>query len=83
MRLCIMQRVSITDATQGLMCDQCGAITFYLDPRYCQNCGAAVSDIEDSDRDVYEQASRYAYDVGFDEGYGRAMEEVENARLPD
>ena len=75
MSTCNMQRVSITDNTRALMCDQCGAVTFELDSRFCPTCGARVGCVTDAGRDVYEAATAYAHDVGFDEGYDSAMQE--------
>lgn len=40
-------------------------------------------DEDEPERDVYAMAERYAYDVGFDEEYIAAMQEIEDADMPD
>lgn len=79
MTRCKMQVVKINERTRALMCDRCLAVTFDMDARYCPQCGAEVFTYVEPERDVYAMAERYAYDVGFDEGYIAAMQEIEDS----
>ena len=80
---CKMQLVRVNEKTRALMCDRCLYVTFDLDSRYCPRCGAEIRDVTEPEKDVFAMAERYAYDVGFDEGYIAAMQEVEDEGLPD
>ena len=75
---CKMQLVRLTERTRALLCDACGAVTFDMDARFCPTCGSRVLDVAEPERDVFAMAERYAYDVGFDEGYQSAMQEAED-----
>ena len=66
----------------GWQCGNCGETS--KERRYvCPNCGAIVEDFIDEgtyedaffDQDALERYGRYAYDLGFDDGYqAREME---------
>lgn len=77
-----MQLVRINERTQALMCDRCTGVTFEMGAYYCPFCGAEVFTVVEPAEDVYAMAERYAYDVGFDEGYIAAMQEVEDYEGP-
>lgn len=71
-----MRRVPLSDVAHVLVCCSCGAMTANPSPRYCSECGAMVAEVVDQS-DVEEAAMAYAHDVGFDEGYESAMQELE------
>ena len=80
---CKMQVVRLNERTRALMCDACGNVTFDMAARFCPACGGGVTEVIEAERDVFAMAERYAYDVGFDEGYQSAMQEAEDEGLPD
>ena len=78
MAKCEMYRVEISGPVYGLLCGNCGGLTLDVGTKACPHCGAEVAHIED-DGDSFAAwgGLRYAHDVGFDEGYQAAMEEVD------
>lgn len=74
---CEMYVVKVSAGISGLMCGNCGGLTLNTDAAYCPHCGAKVANVED-DGDSFEGwgSMRYAHDVGFDEGWQAAMEEM-------